>query len=305
MGQIGIWKGLLYISLCTSIVGCASQRLPVNGAESPLLFDPAEVENSDAIAVFIPGALAPIDIFSPAKAWRVSGYALVYYRFPGLDGLPLDHELSIDGAAEEIAQFANRYPQKPIRLLGYSTGGPIAILASQRISGDDVKVAALSPAPPKAGGFWTAWRSSYDVIAASIRAGSTRREKVWREYYRTLLFGRAGLKNPGLADRIDQLAEQQREKIVIPERDMNRAHTRDIRRWTVPGDLYIDREKVTFYIGAEDPVFSVKQIWEFAESIGVTRVIEYPKGGHLLFITHPEVFNDVLSFFGESKQQQL
>ena len=286
------------------MAGCALKPLPVKGAESPLVFDPAEVETSEAIVVFIPGALASIEIFSPAKAWGASGYALVHYRFPGLDGLPLDHELAIDSAAEEIAQFADRYPHKPIRLLGYSTGGPIAILASQIIQADDVKVAALSPAPSKAGGIETVLRSSRDILAASIRAGSFRRDKVWMEHYRTLLFGRAGLKCPDLADRIDQIADQERENIVIPERDISRAHTRDIRNWTVPDDLHIDPETVSFYIGTEDPVFSVKQIRKFAESIGVTRIKEYPRGGHLLFLTHPEVFDDVLSFFGEQKQQR-
>ena len=130
-----------------------------------------------------------------------------------------------------------------------------------------------------------------------------RRETVWREYYRTLLFGRAGLKDPSLASRIYQLAEQEREKIVIPERDISRAHTRDIRNWTAPDGLKVDWEKVSFYVGAEDPVFSVKQIGEFAGSIGVTRIKTYSEGCHLLFLTHPEVFDDILSFFGDSKQQ--
>lgn len=296
--------GLPVIALVTLMVGCAHKPLPVKGAESPLLFDAAEVERSEAIVVLIPGALASIEIFSPAKAWKASGYALVYYRFPGLDGLPLDHELAIDNAAEVIARFADDYPHKPIRLLGYSTGGPIAILASQIIRSDDVKVAALSPAPPKAGGFRTVLRSSRDVLAASFRAGSMKRDKVWREYYRTLLFGRAGLKNPDLADRIDQIAAQERDNIVIPEPDISRAHTRQIRKWTVPDTLKIDPETVSFYIGTDDPVFSVEQIRKFAESIGVTQIEEYARGGHLLFLTHPEVFDDVMSFFREQELQQ-
>jgi pimeloyl-ACP methyl ester carboxylesterase len=273
--------------------------LPVNGAESPLLFDAAEVEASEAIVVHIPGALASIEIFSPTKSWKASGYALVYYRFPGLDGLPLDHELAIEVAAEEIARFANLHPHKPIRLLGYSTGGPIAILASQIVCSKDIKVAALSPAPPKAGGIRTVLRSSRDILAAAIRAGSIKREEVWREYYRTLLFGRVGVRSADLADRTNQIILQERENIVIPEPDISRAHTRHIRNWTVPDTFQIDPERISFYIGSEDPVFSVQQILNFADSIGVTKIKEYPRGGHLLFLTHPEVFDDVFSYFRE------
>ncbi len=287
------------LALVLLMAGCAHQPLPTRGAESPLIFDPAELDASDAIVVLVPGALASIEIFSPAEAWRRDGYALVYYRFPGLDGLPLDHSLSIEGAAEDIAQFANRHPGKPIRLLGFSTGGPIVLLASRMIETDDVRVVALSPAPPKAGGFGTVFRSGLDVIAASIRAGSLKRDKVWFEYYRTLLFGRAGLADPDLAERSVAIAAEQRERIVLPTGDLSRAHTRALRDWTPPDDLSVEPDAVSFYIGGEDPVFSVKQYRKFAASIGATRIRTYPRGGHLLFLTHPEVFDDMLSFFGE------
>lgn len=288
---------LAVITFVALTMGCAHEPLPVTGAESPLMFDTVEIEASQAIAVFVPGALSSIEIFSPANAWKASGYALVYYRFPGLDGLSLDHELAIENAATEIAQFADRYPQKPIRLLGYSTGGPIAILASQLIQADDVRVAALSPAPTKAGGFRTFLRSSRDILTASFRARSVKRNAVWREYYRTLLFGRVGLNNPYLTNRIDEIVERQIENIVYPEPALTRAHTRDIRNWTVPEAFRVDPTTVSFYVGTEDPVFSTEQTRQFAELLGITAINEYPAGGHLLFLTHPEVFADVLSFF--------
>lgn len=288
---------LAVIALFTFVTGCAHESFPVTGADSPLLFDTVDVETSEAVAILIPGALSSVEIFSAAKIWEASGYALVYYRLPGLDGLPLDHELAIDNAATEIARFVERYSHKPIRLLGYSTGGPIAILASQLIQSDDVKVAALSPAPPKAGGFRTFFRSSRDILAASFRARSTNRNVVWREYYRTLLFGSPGLNNPYLTERIDEIVERETDNIVYPEPVLARAHTRYIRKWTAPDTLQVDPESVAFYVGANDPVFSINQTREFAESLGITRIREYPEGGHLLFLTHPEVFADILFFF--------
>ena len=280
-------------------IGCAHTSLPHQGTASPLVFDQAEVDAADTIAVFVPGALASVEIFDPVKTWKESGYALVYYRFPGLDGLPLDHTLSIEHAAAEIAELANRHPGKAIRLLGYSTGGPIAILASEQIRSEDVKVALISPAPPKAGGMRTALRSTRDVMAASIRAGSMNRRKVWMEYYRTLLYGRAGLKDPELADDIARIVEEEKDNIVIPESDISRAHTRDIRKWQLQDGLVVDSRRVVFYIGMEDPVFSVRQLEDFAQTIGVSNITRYPDAGHLLFKTHPEVFDDIYTFFGE------
>ena len=290
---------LAIVYIAALLAGCTQSKLPARGIESPLLFDPVSLDRSEKIAFLIPGALASIGIYSPAEAWTESGYALVYYRFPGLDGLPLDHELVVDSAATEISALANRYPDKPVRLLGYSTGGPIAILASQSMNSSDVRVAALSPAPPKAGGVCTFLRTTRDLLAASIRARTLDREQVWLEYYRALLFGRPGLGRSDLKPRIDGLVADQRESIVVPEGNISAAHTRDIRRWKVPEGFSVEPDKTSFFIGTDDPVFSTSQTYDFAELIGVTRIEEYPHGGHLIFLTHPEVFDDILTFFEE------
>ena len=280
-------------------IGCAHTSLPSQGAETALVYDQTEIEAADAIVVLVPGALASVEIFEPVNAWRESGYALAHYRFPGLDGLPLDHTLSLEHAASQIAELANLYSGKPIRLVGYSTGGPIAILAGQQMQSQDVRVALISPAPPKAGGMRTALRSTRDILAASLRACSLNRRKVWLEYYRVLLFGRAGLRDPELTDDIARIVAQERDNIVIPESDISRAHTRDIRNWTPADGLLVDSRRVSFYIGTEDPVFSVAQMEDFADAIGVSRINRYQGGGHLLFITHPGVFDDIYKFFGE------
>ncbi len=56
-------------------------------------------------------------------------------------------------------------------------------------------------------------------------------------------------------------------------------------------------ENVVFFIGTEDPVFSAKQTVALAEKVGVEQIRRYENGGHLLFLTHPEVFDDILDFF--------
>ena len=287
------WLLVLVLLMCAA---CSAENTPFRGADSPLAYDPAEVDRADRIAILIPGALASVEIFAPAQTWKASGYAIVTYRFPGMDGLPLDHRLGIEDAASQIAAFTGRYPGKAYRLLGYSTGGPIAISAAGRIRGD-VKVAAMSSAVERAGGTATALRSSIDVLAAAARAGSVDREEVWLEYYRTLLFGRAGLKDPGLRAEASAIVAEERSRIVIPEGDLMAAHSEDLRRWRLPPAPRLSAERLRFFIGQEDPVFSDAQTEAFARVFGAPGIARYPAQGHLLFLTRPQVFDDVLEFF--------
>ncbi len=205
--------------------------------------------------------------------------------------------LVIDKAARQIAEFVNKYPRKSVRLLGYSTGGPIVIEATKYIQAFDIKVAAISPAAEKAGGLSTLLGSARDLIGATLRAGSINRELVWMEYYRTLLYGRRGRKDPNFAGEIARLVEQEKDNIVLPTAKLTEAHTQDLRRWKVSNSLVLDVNNVAIYIGKEDPVFSPRQIRALAEKLGVTRVFEYDNAGHLLFLTHPEVFDDIFKFF--------
>ncbi len=286
----------LFLLCLMLLTACATETPRFDGAESPLLYDAAAVANADKIAIFIPGALASVRIFAPADDWQDQGYALVYYRYPGLDGLPLDHALGIENAAQQIADFASRYPDKPIRLLGYSTGGPIAIRAAEQISGD-VKVAAMSSAVERAGGVTTAFRGGTDAVAAVLAVGSFDRAKIWRQYYRTLLFGRKGLRDPVLVARADAIIGPDRGGVTPPPPDMPRAHTRDLSRWTLADTPRLPAENLRFFIGVEDSLFSTNQTRRFARNFGAVQIWAYRQQGHLLFESHPRVFDDVLSFF--------
>lgn len=269
----------------------------MEGSLSPLLFDDQEVQNADAIALFVPGALAPIHIFEPAESWKEQGYSLVYYRLPGLDGLPLDHSLGIVNAARTVANFANKYPQKTIRLLGYSTGGAVVIEAAKYVKVPDVKIAALSPAVSNGGGVSTLVKSGYDIFASAIRARSLNLREIWLEYYRTLLYGRKGVKSDDFKKKIDRIVEQEKGNIVLPTSELSKSHTHNLRHWSAASTVPQSPENIAFFIGKEDPVFSTAQTKKLAEEVGVGEIFEYDNGGHLLFLTHAEVFDDILNFF--------
>lgn len=287
----------LLVLIVLALTGCGAPALPPRGAESPLAYDRADVARAPKLAILVPGAFASGSIFAPAGTWRDAGYALVYYRLPGLDGLPLDHALRIETAADTIAEFARQHPDKKIRLFGYSAGGPIVIEAARRLEGRDIRAAALAPSPDHAGGIRTTLRGTLDLIGAARRAGTFDRDAVWEEYYRVLLFGRAGLADPELAELSRRIAAEQRGKILVPDREMARAHTRDLRQWRlepVPDWL---QPRVRIYLGREDPIFSLDQTLAVAQKAGDGGVYAYPRQGHLMFLTGPRVFDDVLAFF--------
>ncbi len=258
-----------------------------------LIFDPEEVTAAKKIAVLFPGALAEVSIFDAADKWRDEGYALVRYRFPGLDGRPLHPPLNIAEAAEEVATFLRRYPGKTVRLLGYSTGGAIALTTAALVGGD-LRVALMSCAVEAGGGIQTGLRGALDIAVAATRAGSLSRRAIWLEYYKTLLFGRHGRGSPQAV----ALIKERLDRIVMPEGDLPRAHTDDLRRWRLPDARRLPpAPKVRLFVGLEDPVFSLDQSRAMAARLGGAAVTGYAGQGHLLFLTEPGVFDDILAFF--------
>ncbi|MEM6889014.1 MAG: alpha/beta hydrolase [Pseudomonadota bacterium] len=268
----------------------------MSGAPDPLVYEPGDVEAARKVALLIPGALARIAMFAPAEKWRAQGYALVYYRFPGLDGLPLAPELDIEGAAAHVAAFCVRHPGKQFYLLGYSTGGPIAIRAAERIGGD-VRVAAMSSAVQQAGGLVSAGQIARDVLAAAAQARSARRNVVWLAYFKQLLFGRAVLQNSALDAQAAKLLAAHLPDMIYPDPPLLAAHSDALRRWTLPKGQRLASDRLAFFSGAADPVFSPDQTATFAAHFGAPASTLYPGHGHLLFMTHPAVFDDVLAFF--------
>lgn len=265
---------------------------------SNLLFDAETLEAADQLVICVPGALSSKEIFDPVEAWAADGYGVVYYRFPGLDGRPLKPPLRISDAADEIVDLVARYPGKPVRLLGYSTGGPIVITAAARLSGD-VKVAAMSSAVEGGGGLRTGLPGLWDVISSAGRAMSMDLRAIWMEYYRVLLFGRAVLHDAALAHKADTLIAAHRDRIVMPDGGKPRAHTDDLRYWRLPAGVQFTKDRLQFFAGLDDPVFTRRQTLDFAARCGDIDVIGYPRQGHLLFLSCETIFDDVRAFFEE------
>ena len=291
--RIRVWATGLVIWLLTS----CSLPLTPTASETPLHYDPAEVARAETIAIFIPGALSSVAIFDAAQDWDDHGYARVLYRYPGLDGLPTDHYVDPETVAGTVAAFANRYPDKDIALVGYSTGGPIALLAAPQITGNrSVKVAAMSTAVEYGGGLPTVWHGLVDIIRAMIATGSTDRQVVWKRFWSGLLYGPDALDDPAFADRLQRDVKAGEQIIVRLDPAVSLAHTLGLPGFALPGDLDLSGVPTAFFVGLNDPVFSTAQTRNFSRKIGGVTIYGYPDHGHLLFFTRPEVFDDIRAF---------
>jgi len=268
-----------------------------NSASDPLIFDVQDVQNAEKVAIFIPGALASIDVFEATENWEDAGYARAFYRFPGLDGLPNDHQIHPPTVALRISEFANNFPDKDIALVGYSTGGPIALLTAPLVTGDrNVRVAAMSTAVEHGGGLPTVFRGLSDIVKAMVATGSLKRQIVWKRFWAGLLYGPAALDNPAFEARLTRDIAAGEKIIVKLDPAVALAHTLGLPGFNLPDDLDLTDVPVAFFVGLNDRVFSTRQTYDFSQKLGDVIIYGYPEQGHLLFFTRPDVFDDILAF---------
>lgn len=285
---------LCLVVLCC--IGCGVPTRTVPG-QNPLVYDPQEVASAEKIAIFIPGALSSIDIFAASIGWEDAGYARTFYRYPGLDDLPNDHIVAPSRVAAHLVDFAAAYPDKDIALVGYSTGGPIALLAASQIKGPrQVSVAAMSTAVEYGGGLATVARGVQDIARAAWAVGSLQRQVVWKRFWAGLLYGPDAFDDPAYDARLERDIAAGEDVIVNLDLPIALAHTLGLPGFELPDDLDLTGVNVAFFVGLNDRVFSTAQTRNFSRKIGGVTIYGYREQGHLLFFTRPDVFDDMLAF---------
>lgn len=288
---------LFALILTVSLSACAYVPQATVGAEDPLQYDAAAVARADKIAIFIPGVLSSVTIFDDTAFFEDAGYARAFYRYPGLDDLPLDHRLTPEAAAARIAAFANLYPDKSVALIGYSTGGPVALLAAPQISGEGrVQIAAISTAVEYGGGIQTALRGLHDILRAIAATGTLRKDEVWKRFWAGLLYGPEALDDPAFADRLARDIAAGEKIYVKLDPQIALSHTLSLPNWSLPADLDVRDVPVAFFVGLNDRVFSTAQTQGLARQVGEVPIYGYAEQGHLLFFTRPDVYRDILRF---------
>ena len=81
---------------------------------------------------------------------------------------------------------------------------------------------------------------------------------------------------------------------------MTMAHTADLMTWYLEDPEDLADVRIGFFHGAEDSVFSNDMTRRYARRLHADGFKSYEGQGHLLFVTEPELFDDVRAFFGLS-----
>lgn len=280
-----------------ALAACAPP--PRDGGPSPLLSVSQTSAHPSRAVIVVPGALASIRLYRDVYEWNLPDTEYLGYRFPGYDGLALDHRLDIAGAGRAIAAHVRRKGYGSVYLIGYSTGGPVALEAAMQLGGEvgDLRVALLSTAAPAPASIVTGIRGAGDLFDAATRAQSLEEQALWSENFRTLLYGRRHYSVPFLAARTRAWADAVKGRLETPKEGLGAAHVSGLVTWRPSAPERLEGARVAFFHGTEDPVFSEAVTRRFAARIGADRIKTYAPGGHLLFLTHPCVLPDIRAFF--------
>ena len=288
------WRMWCAFAVLVMLAACAAPSAPQPPA-SPMIALAGDAAHARDLVVVIPGALTSVHAYD--RYPRAPGEAVVGYRFPGIDGRPRDRNIRILQAGTEIAAFVNAHRPVRVRLIGMSTGGPIALEAARRIHAPRVEVAILSSALPAPATFIGSAVGLSDIVDAAGRAGSYKRREVWGEYYRTLLYGRSHFRNPALAARSARIALAVKNRLRLPSEGITRAHGANLLTWILQHPEGLAHARILFLHGRQDPVFPANGVRRLAARLPDARVIVYPLSGHLLLATEPGVYADMAAAF--------
>ena len=296
---------LILVTLTLALGGCSSLPDASHAGKRPLLSVSQTSAHPSRAVIVIPGALASIRLYRDVFEWDLPDTEFLGYRFPGFDGLALDHRVSIEDAGRLIAEHVAREGYKDVWLIGYSTGGPVALEAAMHMDPDarDIKVALLSTAAPAPAAFASGLNGIGDLFAAATRAQSLKEDDLWAENFRTLLFGRNHYSDPRLAAISDRYAHAVKGHLATPKEGLGAAHAAGLISWHPSAPEKLAHVRVGFFHGTQDPVFSPRAIRRFAATIPGATIETYHPGGHLLFVTHPCVLPDMLAMFTGTPQK--
>ena len=285
--------------LALLLAACSPLPDVSRSGQKPLVSVSQTSANPTRAVIVIPGALASIRLYRDVFEWDLPNTEFLGYRFPGFDGLALDHRLSIPQAGARIGAYVEALDYDEVWLIGYSTGGPVALEAAMNMDTGkrDVRVALLSSAAPAPAAFASGINGMGDLVAAAHRAQSWDGKELWAENYRTLLFGRRHYRNDWLAAISERAANGVRGKLSTPHEGLGAAHSAGLISWHPSDPANLEAATIGFFHGEEDPIFSERTARRFARDVRADQFKAYRAGGHLLFLTHPCVLDHIKQMF--------
>jgi pimeloyl-ACP methyl ester carboxylesterase len=281
------------VALISALTACAKPPETIK----PPLYTTTTESHPDQITFLLPGALTTADIFGPANDWTANGNLVVEYRLPGMRDEPLSPPLDLRRAARWVADYANRYPDARINLLGYSTGAAIAIEAAGLIDHSDrVKVAAIASATPFPGAALAALRGGFGVAGAAIALGSLNPQRIWDEYFITLYLGTGWRNSPEKRALADELRRSFEGRINRPGEGRGRSQSGSLLAWALSPEALASQAKITFFHGENDPVFPLTDVQRLAARLDAP-VCVLPEDGHMPLLSRQDLIERVERLF--------
>lgn len=289
---------LFFAAILVALTACSNLPPPQKVGVHPIVHDGNAKTGVKRAIVLVPGAMASIQLFAPVMSWDVPDSTVMAYRFPGVDGLELNHRIDIVDSGALIARSLNALKVEEVYLIGYSTGGPIALETARRLDADKVQIALISSASDAPSASLASIKGALDVAKALFRAKKPGLDETLVENYRTLLYGRRHFSSEERAEQSRRLAALQRGQITTPPKKMTMAHTADLLTWYLEDPEDVADLRIGFFHGSEDSVFSERITRRYAKRLQADGFHSYEGQGHLLFVTEPHLFDDVRAFFG-------
>jgi len=294
--SVGI-LGSLYSFLYAN---CPDARPLGSGSHSDnFVFDRIELADSAKLLILVPGALNSIDGFASARTLSSRGFATAFYRFPGMDGRPLDQVVSIADIAQEVVDFTSRFPAKEVSIVGFSIGGQVALEAAARSKGRIKKVVVLGGSTGFPSTFGAGFRALGWVASRAWAMATIDFAAVWKDFYKVLLFGEAGVTDPELSRRSDEIIAARRAKIVTPTRALVCSHMRDITFRAAVDSTDVGDTPILFVHGRWDIVSPVEGVAAYARQFKASRFVILERQGHQIFLTERALFERVGEFLSD------
>lgn len=295
--------GLMIFAL--ALTGCAHAPVlnaPDKTAAPPLLYAKEDIGQAKSVVIGIPGALTSIKVFLPIENWRTQERTIAYYRLPGFDEQPGDVPLSINAAASQIATFVRDGGFEEVHLIGHSTGAAIALetaKALRRVRPKmKVHVAGISTALPAPQPFLAGVRGAKSTVAAAVRARTLRPRDVWIEYYRRLSYGRDTSYHLEVIQAANERIAREGDNITLPPKSVTRRHFTAILGWQNSRPERLEGTQITFWHGAEDPVFPPRAVKRFTATLPNAQLRMLPHHGHVILLTYPQIWAEMEALWG-------
>lgn len=261
--------------------------------EKPPFYTTNTAASPEQITFLLPGALTTSRIFGPANDWDSPRHRVVEYRLPGMRGEPLHPPLDLDRSARWIVDYANRYPEARINLLGYSTGAAIAIEAAGHIErAERVQVIAISSPTPFPGAALGLVRGGLGVAGSALATGSLNAKTVWDEYFITLYLGTGWRASPEKRALADRLREAFKDQINTPGEGRGRSQSASLLLWSLSPEAQASNARITFFHGENDPIFPLPGVRRLGLRLDAP-VCVLPEDGHMPLLSRADLMDRV------------